>query len=110
MSELSELSELEKEPGMKQQMMGVFKGKLGWMSVIGWIESIVFLVLMIMAIVKFLDAQDVKWRIFYATGFLVLSMVMVLIKVWFWMLMHRNAIRRDIKRLELRMQELRKSE
>ncbi len=94
------------EEGLMAQMASLFRGKLRWMSVFVVIESIVFLVLIVLAVLKFNQADDVKSLIFYATGVLMLMLMLLLVKLWSWMQMNRYCIQREIKRLELRVLEL----
>ena len=51
-------------------------------------------------------AGTTRELILYTALVLVSSMMVMFIKLWFWLLMNRNAITREIKRLELRIVEL----
>jgi hypothetical protein len=102
--------DLEKEEGLFAQMFGLFRGKMRWWSILVIIESIVVLMLIMLAVNEFFQANDIKSQIFYATSVLLLGMVMLLLKLWGWMQMNRYAIQREIKRLELRILELGKQE
>jgi hypothetical protein len=104
------LHDLEREEGIFRQMAGIYRGKLRWMAIVATIESIVFPVLMVLAAIEFFQAGEVKWQIFYATGVLLLAMLLLLVKLWGWGQMNRNAIQREIKRLELRILEPRGQE
>jgi protein-S-isoprenylcysteine O-methyltransferase Ste14 len=104
------LYDLEREEGVFRQMAGVFHGKMRWMAIAVTIESLVGLVLVVLAAVEFFQASDTKQQIFYATVVLLLTMLLLLIKLWGWGQMNRNAIQREIKRLELRILELGKQE
>jgi len=96
----------DREEGVFRQMAAVFRGKMRWMAIAVTVESVVFVVLMILAAVEFFQTDDVKRQIFCATGILLLAMLLVLIKLWGWMQMNRHSIQREIKRLELRILEL----
>lgn len=96
----------DREEGLREMMAGSFRGKTRWMVAVAWVESLVFFGLAIFAAVKFFSVDGVWEWIFYATLFLTTSMAMVLVKLWYWMLMNRNSIQREIKRLELRVLEL----
>ncbi len=98
--------DLDREEGVFRQMAGIFRGKMRWMAIFATIEGIVFPVLMVLAAVEFFQTDDTKSQIFHATGFLLLAMLLVLVKLWGWMQMHRYSIQREIKRLELRILEL----
>jgi hypothetical protein len=99
------LYDLEREEGVFRQMAGIYQGKMRWMAILATIESVVFVVLIVLAAIEFFQADDTKWQIFYATSILLLGMLLLLVKLWGWMQMNRNAIQREIKRLELRMLE-----
>ena len=98
--------DLDREEGLFGQVAGIFRGKLRWIAIFAVIESIVFLVLIVLAAIEFFQADDTKWQIFYATSILLLAGMLLLVKLWSWMQMNRYVIQREIKRLELRMLEL----
>jgi hypothetical protein len=102
--------DLDREEGVFRQMAGLFHGKMRWMAIAVTIESVVFVVLIVLAAIEFFKTDNTKWQIFYATGVLLLALLLVLVKLWGWMQMNRYSIQREIKRLELRMLELRKPE
>ena len=97
--------DLEREQGVFSQMAGLYHGKLRWMAILATIESIVFTVLIVLAAIEFFQADETKWQIFYATGILLLALMLLLVKLWGWMQINRNAIQRELKRLELRILE-----
>lgn len=98
--------DLDREEGVFQQMAGIFRGKMRWMAIVATIESIVFVVLIVLAAVEFTQADDTKGQIFYATAIVLMGMLLLLVKLWGWMQMNRYSIQREIKRLELRILEL----
>ena len=98
--------DLEKEEGIFRQWAGIYRGKMRWMAIVATVESVVFLVLIVLAIVEFFQAEDTRWQIFYATGVLLLAGMLLLVKLWGWMQMNRHSIQRELKRLELRILEL----
>ncbi len=100
------LYDLQREEGIFRQMAGIFRGKMRWMAIVATVESIVFVVLIVLAAIEFFQTDDTKWQIFYATAVLLLAMLLLLVKLWGWMQMNRYAIQREIKRLELRVLEL----
>ena len=98
--------DLDREEGLFRQWAGIYRGKLRWIAVFATVESVVFMVLIVLAAIEFFQADDTKWQIFYATGILLLAGLLLLVKLWGWMQMNRYAIQREIKRLELRILEL----
>ena len=102
--------DLDREEGVFGQMASIFRGKMRWMAICVTIETVVFMVLIVLATIEFFQAEDTKWQIFYATSVVLLAMLLLLIKLWGWMQMTRYSIQREIKRLELRILELGKQE
>lgn len=98
--------DLEKEEGLREMIARSFQGKTRWMAMLVWFESLMFTGLAVFAAIRFFQVDGLKDSIFYAALFLTLMLVIVLAKVWYWMLMNRNCVQRDIKRLELRILEL----
>ncbi len=100
-----ELYDLELEEGVFRQMTGIFRGKMRWMAIVATIESIVFPILIVLAGIQFFKTDDTRMQIFYATGVVLMAMLLLLVKLWGWGQMNRHAIQREIKRLELRVLE-----
>ncbi len=98
--------DLDQEEGLLGQMAGIFQGKLRWMAILVVVESIVFMVLIVLAAMEFFQTDDTKQQIMYATSVLLLAGMLLLVKLWGWMQMNRYCIQREIKRLELRVLEL----
>jgi hypothetical protein len=102
--------DLDREEGVFRQMAVLFRGKMRWMAIAVTIESVVCAVLIVLAAIEFFRTDDTKWQILYATGVLLLALLLVLVKLWGWMQMNRYSILREIKRLEMRILELGKPE
>jgi hypothetical protein len=98
--------DLEREEGVFRQVAGLFRGRMRWMAIVATIYAVAIPVLMVLAAIRFFQSDDTRWQIFYATGVLLLGMLLVLVKLWGWTQMTRNSLQRDIRRLELRMLEL----
>lgn len=98
--------DLEKEEGVFREWAGIYRGKMRWLAILATVESVVFLVLIVLAAIEFFQTDETRWQIFYATGVLLLAGMLLLVKIWGWMQMNRYAIQREIKRLELRILEL----
>ena len=90
-----------------QMLAESFRGKHRWMAWIAWIDSLVFTAVAVFAAVQFFRVDGVRQMILYAAVFgLSSGIVLFLVKIWYWMLMNRNSIKREVKRLELRIAEL----
>ncbi|KKO11461.1 hypothetical protein LCGC14_0019420 [marine sediment metagenome] len=87
-------------------LAGSFRGQSRWMSVMAWIHIFAFTGLMVVGIVFFFQADTTRDQILWATVFLSSTVMVMMLKMWFWMAMNRNAVTREIKRLEMRIAEL----
>jgi len=74
-----------------------------------WMWGLIFLGGAIYSAVRFFGADVVKDQILYAALFICLLNLIGLLKVFAWQIIHRNGIKREIKRLEIRIAELAKS-
>jgi hypothetical protein len=56
--------------------------------------------------IKFFAVEQTKSQIMYAAIFVCGCQFIALMKIFAWQLIHRNGLKREIKRLELRIAEL----
>ena len=82
------------DPGYWAMVGGVFKGRSGWISVVVMVYALAFFAIAIISAVKFFDTPDtpVKDQIMWAAIFVSSIVLLMMTKVWFWMVMHRNVI------------------
>jgi len=71
-----------------------------------WVWAIIFIVGSVYCGVQFFKVEQTKYLIMYAAGFVCFVHGISLIKIFAWQIIHRNGLRREIKRLELRIAEL----
>lgn len=105
--EESEFLEKMGEQSLFDEGLDLFKGRRGWISI--WI-SLVILVVMIGSIycaVKFFEVSETKELMVWGGGFFLGMFMVTALKIWAWMQMDRNAIIRELKRLELQISSLR---
>jgi hypothetical protein len=100
------LDRLGADQALHQQVLAAFQGRLRWMNVAGWIAgALLFGVAYVMAR-RFVQAPELddmlRWGAASALGFAGVALV----KVWFWMELQKNAILREVKRLELQVASL----
>jgi len=97
------------EPSMMQQSFDLFRGHNRTMNFFMVAAIAVFLAICVYSLVQFLradSADDVTGMLRWGAA-LFYSLIMVFgIKVWGWMEMQSNAIRREIKRVELQIASL----
>jgi len=86
------------------QMLGdLFSGKNKWIIILMNIVNLIVFGLLIYCVIQFFNTdvtnELIKWT---AAGFICLMMVSML-KMFIWMQMDKNSIKRELKRLELQV-------
>ena len=88
-------------------MIGTFYSKkLRSTVLVVWGYALVFVVGIVYSVVRFFDSAEPKDQLMWATLFVTFWLGIALIKIFAWEMIHRQGIKREIKRLELRLAEL----
>jgi len=87
-------------------ILGLFKGKNAWFLITINILIIVFLGLFVDCCIQFFNAESAEELIKWGFGSLVFLLSMSMLKIYAWMQMNKNAILREMKRLELQVMSL----
>ena len=74
--------------------------------IVFWILMILFMAALVYSGIKFFKTEEVQSQIMYSTIFISCLLGSSIIKIFAWQMAHRNNIKREIKRLELRFAEL----
>jgi hypothetical protein len=76
-----------------------------------WAVGLIFVAGAIYSAVRFFrtGSGETKRQILYATLFICLLNLIGLLKIFAWQMIHRHGVKREIKRLEIRIAELTKS-
>ena len=100
--------DLGREETLREMVVESFRGKTWWMAMVAWVYSILFTGVAVFAAIRFFGAEAgaVREMIAYAMLFGLSSAIVLFVKLWYWMLMSRNSVKREVKRLELRIAEL----
>ena len=106
--ERDQLDELvaQSQPGLIELLLGGFRGQSIALNLMAVVPGLVFTVLAFLSIFWFFDAQTVRDQIMFATIFMTCIVIVLAMKIWFWMVMNRHATTREIKRLEIQVAEL----
>jgi len=91
------------EQGLLDQLGGLFKGKLAWLSVLTIIIGTILTIIAVYAIWKFVTANDVASMIRWGGLAWIAGTSQMMIKLWSWMRMETNRTLREVKRLELQI-------
>lgn len=98
--------EIGGEPSMYEMIMETFRGRYRWMAFVAVFYTIVFIVLFVYAGVKLFQAETAKDMLLWAAACIVCWTAIFMMKVWYWMELNKNALTREIKRLELQIARL----
>ncbi|WP_033960549.1 DUF6768 family protein [Psychroserpens jangbogonensis] len=85
---------------------GLFTGKNKWILILMNIMTLIFFGLFVYCTVNFFDTTETNELIKWGTGGLVFLLGVSMLKVFAWMQMDKNAILREMKRLELQVSSL----
>ncbi len=89
-----------------QMILGLFNGKNKWLLVMMNIMTLIFFGLFVYCIVQFFSTDDTNELIKWGAGGLTFLLGVSILKVFAWMQMDKNALLREIKRLELQVSSL----
>jgi len=98
--------DLDGEPSVFEMMAEAFQGRHWWLNALTFFWTLVFFVLAIVSAVKFFNTQDTNTAMMWAIAFIFCMMAVAMLKMWFWMELQKNAVTREIKRLELQIARL----
>ncbi len=89
-----------------ESILGLFKGKNAWFLIITNIMTILFLGLFVYCCIQFFSADTSKELMKWGFGSIMFLIGMSMLKIYAWLQMDKNAILREMKRLELQVMSL----
>lgn len=95
-----------KEDTLRMMLSDFYSRKMLSTAILVWVWGIVFIAGAVYGAVRFFAADQTKAQIMYAALFICFVLFVSLMKVFAWQMIVRNSIKREIKRLELRIAEL----
>ena len=94
------------DQALHRQVLDTFGGRLRWLNAVGSIAAFVLFAVAGVCSWRFWFARELadmlRWGAVSALAFAGIT----LIKVWFWMELEKNAVVREVKRLELQIVSL----
>lgn len=91
------------EQSLLGMLGGLFKGKLTWLVILMNIVNLIGFVLFIYCVVQFINTENTNELIKWLAAAAVCWSFMAMIKIFVWMQMNKNAMLRELKRLELQV-------
>jgi hypothetical protein len=94
------------DPPFVAQVCETFQGRQRGLTVLVWFEGFFFFILAVLCAWRYFQVDTPRLQIMYATCFLLFTLILVLLKIWFFILIHRNRVVERIVRLEERIAAL----
>ena len=94
------------EQSMLGMILGLFKGKNAWFLVVLNIVTVVFFGLFIYCLVQFFNVEEIKELLKWGFGSIIFIIGVSMLKVFAWLQMDKNALLRELTRLELQVSSL----
>ena len=94
------------EPSIFEMLMETFRGRHRWLVFLTMFWTIVFMVLAVLSVIRFFRADETRDLLLWAAASAFFLSGVSMMKVWYWMEINKNAITREIKRLELQIVRL----
>ena len=99
--------ELE-EQSLHEQVFGIYKGKLGWITILTSIIMVPIFILCVYAGIKFFSGTDAVSMMRWGSIMFLTLIAVGFLKLFSWNQMDKNAIIRELKRLEFQVSLLSK--
>ena len=106
LSEEPEIGEFGDEQNIFEQMTTAFRTKNRWLLVLGFVFILVFMGLGIYSLVQFLELKDTPQALPWAVLLIFSLMAITMLKMWYFVELNKNAVLREIVRLERRIEQL----
>lgn len=88
------------EQSLLGMMGGLYKGRMSWILVVMTIAQVAAFVVAIYCAVEFFKTEDINQKLTWGIGFLTMILMTSFIKTYSWMHLNKQAIIRELKRIE----------
>lgn len=105
-SEEAEIFEMLSETSFKNGLTELFRGKRRWITNIYVVSMVAMTILAVVFGYQFFQVESTRGMFAWGAASAMSLLSLAFIEIWFWMEMNRNAITREIKRLELQITAL----
>lgn len=95
-----------KEDSIMSMARDFYSRKMWSTAVLVRVWAIIFFAGAVYSAIQFFETDETQLQIMYAAIFVPCVLAIGFMKVFAWEMLHRNSIKREIKRLELRIAEL----
>ena len=84
-----------------EQLIERFRGRGRWLTAAVFGLTAIWAVVAAVMMIEFFRAESVRAMIAWAGGYGLSLMNIALVKMWYWMELNKNAVAREVKRVEL---------
>lgn len=88
------------------EVFGTFSGRWGAMNIFAAIITFALFGVFVYCVWQILSVEEVRVVIFWSVGAIIAMLGVAMLKMYFWMEMHKNQLLREVKRLELQVARL----
>jgi hypothetical protein len=100
------LAKMEKETPI-DEVLHAFTGRWAYLNVFAAIITFASFGGFVYCAWNLTQTVDVRETVLWSAGALMMALFVAMLKMWFWMEMHKNQVLREVKRLELQVARLR---
>ena len=100
------LERLDTDPALHRQVLEMFSGSTRWINAAGWVAGLALFAVGAYFWWRFAYAEEVRHMMLWAASAGICFLGLALVKIWFWLELQKNAVVREIKRLELQVAAL----
>ena len=91
------------EQSIFEMIGGLFVGKMRWFTILNITISVALTAFAIYCLIQLLEVENTNELIRWATGLIIAGLSTSMMKIWNWNQMDKNALMRELKRLELQI-------
>lgn len=98
--------QLDSNSSLYGDVAATFRGHMRWINIMGWVAGVALFGVAGYCGWQFATQPDLRSMQMWGAGAMISALGLGLIKLWFWMELQKNAIVREIKRVELQVASL----
>lgn len=92
---------LTDEPNIAEEMLSAFRGRQRWLTSLLIVVNLAGFAGLVFTAIRFYEASDVATQLRWGGAAVLFLCIVSMIKLWFWLEVHKNRILREVKRVEL---------
>ena len=94
------------EQSLYDMVADTFRGRHRWMVMLTMCWTLVFFVLAVLSAIRFFRVEDTREVLMWGGAFIFCMSAVAMLKLWYFMELNKNAVMREIKRVELQIARL----